>query len=403
MSLENSYGAKFRYETSDLLVFSRLQWDFVVQRPQHLLSRFAKFRRVFFIEEPVFECHGEPELRVNRDRTGVNVVVPRLPSRLKTEGAEVCLESLLQEFVEAENVEDYTSWYDTPMAMEFSRRLNPVVTVYDCMDELSHFCADPSIWMRNEAELMAKADLVFVGGRSLYEAKKHLHGNIFAFPGGIDISHFARARKAVIDPPDQAAIPRPRLGHFGVIDERIDLELIARAACLRPDWNWVMIGPLSKVEQSELPIEKNIFYLGKKDYEKLPEYVAGWDAAVMPFVHGEVTRFISPTETPECLAAGRSVVSTSISDVVDPYGHERLVRIADSPEKFVEALEAAMLETRSAGRLARIDRFLAARSWDETWRRMALLEAEARRRREFPRARRVSWRETAGPSVQRSL
>jgi len=399
VSQGKSSEVKFRYETSDLLVFSHLRWNFVYQRPQHLMSRFAKYRRVFFFEEPVFEHLDEPELRMSRDGSGVKVVVPHLPFELSADSVEVCLVNAVDELLSAENIEDYTSWFYTPMALTFTRHLSPVVVVYDCMDELSLFKGAPPILVRNEAEMMAKADLVFTGGRSLYEAKRHLHDNVFSFPSGIDIEHFARARKKLEDPPDQREIRHPRLGYFGVIDERVDLDLLGRVARMRPNWSLVIIGPVAKIDRNELPQEENIYYLGQKDYRELPDYIAGWDVAIMPFARNEATRFISPTKTPEYLAAGRPVVSTSITDVVEPYGREKLVRIADTPQRFVLASEAAMREARDSAWQARVDRFLSKKTWDETWRRMALLEAEARRHHAVPRVSYAGWRESARPSV----
>lgn len=371
-------------EGHDLLVFSHLRWDFVFQRPQHLMSRYAAYRRVYFIEEPIFGNTDAPRLHIKEDASGVHAVIPYLPSDLEAEHHPRVLTGLMNELVEDEGIRDFTSWYYTPMALSFTRHLNPIAIVYDCMDELSHFKGAPPALLQYEAELMKKADVVFTGGYSLYEAKQNLHPNIHPFPSSIDFDHFVKARTQVDEPGDQASIPHPRLGFFGVIDERMNLELLESIARQRPDWHLVMIGPVVKIDPADLPRLPNIHYLGKKDYDELPSYIAGWDLAIMPFALNDSTKFISPTKTPEFLAAGRPVVSTAIRDVVSPYGRERLVYIAESPEEFVDFSEIALRE-KSHGLewLERVDGFLADKSWDSTWRQMASLESVVCRRNSF--------------------
>ncbi|HEY4590726.1 MAG TPA: glycosyltransferase, partial [Thermoanaerobaculia bacterium] len=325
----------------DLVCLSHLRWDFVYQRPQHLMSRFARDRRVFFFEEPIFE-DGPARLDVSERPGGVRVAVPRLPHGLPPEEVEAAQRDLLQGMLAGHGVSDYVLWYYTPMALGFSAGLAPAAVVYDCMDELSLFRGAPPALLERERRLLEIADLVFTGGQSLYEAKRERHPSVHAFPSSIDAEHFGRARRPCPEPADQAAIPRPRLGYFGVIDERIDLDLLAAAAGARPDWQWVMIGPVVKIDPETLPRRSNLHYLGMKAYDELPSYLAGWDAALMPFAANESTRFISPTKTPEYLAGGRPVVSTPIRDVVRPYGELALVEIAEDPEAFVAAAERSM-------------------------------------------------------------
>jgi glycosyltransferase involved in cell wall biosynthesis len=253
--------------------------------------------------------------------------------------------------------------------MPFSRHLDRAVTVYDCMDELSAFAGAPQGLRDAERALMGAADVVFTGGHSLYEAKRSLHPNVHPLPSSVDVAHFARARRVSREPGDQAAIPAPRLGFFGVIDERFDRELIDAVAAARPDWNFVLIGPVVKIDPAMLPRRANIHYLGSKAYRELPDYMAGWKVALLPFARNASTRYISPTKTPEYLAAGLPVVSTSIRDVVRPYGDRGLVRIADTPEAFVVAIDAAMREDAGV-RLEAVDAFLSQASWEMTWTRM---------------------------------
>jgi UDP-galactopyranose mutase len=364
-------GARGATSQYDLVCFSHLRWDFVHQRPQHLLSRCARERRVFFFEEPIIS-EGRPRLDVRFREAGVWVVVPQLPAGLDEGAAEQAQRALVDEMLRAYSVHAYVLWLYSPMALGVARDLEPVATVYDCMDELSGFLGAPPSLRARERELFQRADLVFTGGRSLYEAKRGQHRAVHCFPSSIEAQHFARARELQADPDDQAEVARPRLGYFGVIDERIDLELLAGLADARPNWQIVMLGPVVKIDPASLPRRPNIHYLGQKPYAELPAYIAGWDLAIMPFARNDATRFISPTKTPEYLAAGRPVVSTSIRDVVRPYGIERLVAIADDPETFVAAAERQLGRDDRERRhwLARVDAFLAGNSWDSTWARM---------------------------------
>ncbi|HLM00063.1 MAG TPA: hypothetical protein VK400_03345, partial [Pyrinomonadaceae bacterium] len=284
----------------DLVCLSHLRWDFVYQRPQHLLSRFARERRVFFIEEPIFS--DEPSrLDISPREDNLFVVVPRL-NHADAENSENVIREQIDGMLGGREVGNFVLWYYTPMAVSFTDHLQPEAIVYDCMDELSLFKSAPPQLIKNEAKLFEKADVVFTGGQSLYEAKRHQNPNVWAFPSSIDTAHFNKARKIGADAmEDQKAIPHPRLGYAGVIDERIDLEILREIAEKRPEWQIVMIGPVVKIDEADLPRPGNIHYLGMKDYKDLPSYIAGWDVALMPFALNDSTRFISPTKTPEYL------------------------------------------------------------------------------------------------------
>jgi len=358
----------------DLVCLSHLRWSFVYQRPQHLLSRCAQKQRVFFVEEPVLSADLGEWLDVSLHPSKVWVVVPHLNEGLSQEAANTAQRRMIDRLFAEQGIHNYILWYYTSMAMGFTGHLKPKAIVYDCMDELSAFKKAPPTLREREAELFSRADLVFTGGQSLYEAKCDQHLNVYAFPSGVDMTHFSQARKQTADPADQANIPHPRLGFYGVIDERMDLELLDGVAVARPDWQLVIIGPVAKIDPAVLPHRQNIHYLGSKDYQELPNYLAGWDVALLPFAHNESTRFISPTKTPEYLAAGKPVVSTSILDVVRPYGQEGLVAIADTVAEFVAAAEAAMKQdAQVSGWLNRVDAFLEKHSWDHTWARMMQL------------------------------
>lgn len=355
----------------DLLIcFSHLRWDFVFQRPQHLMSRFARARQVIFWEEPIALDEGPARVDLRAcPETGVIVATPRLSAELPDDAREVELRRLLEDVL-AHEAGERIHWYYTPMMLPFSRHLPRACTVYDCMDELANFRFAPPQLVELERELMAQADVVFTGGYSLWEAKRDRHPNIHPFPSSVDRVHFAAARKADASPPDQASLPGPRLGFYGVVDERMDLDLLAAIADARPAWSIVVVGPVVKIDPASLPQRSNLHFLGGRSYGELPAYLSGWDAALMPFAVNEATRFISPTKTPEYLSGGRPVVSTPIADVVRHYGELKAVEIADTPEAFVAACDAALALPKDGAWLAEADALLASMSWDATFEKM---------------------------------
>ena len=333
----------------ELIAFSHLRWDFVWQRPQHLLSRAARQWRVLFVEEPVFRPGAVPYMSISDRPQGVRVAVPVLPEGL--DHSDVMLEQrdLVDALVGPQKESLRILWYYTPMAMAFSADIEADLVVYDNMDELSLFRGASCELVDFEAALLSRADLLFTGGMSLYEAKRHRHHSVHAFPSSIDVTHFLKARQLARSgaaPFDLADLPRPRVGFFGVIDERMDLDLVAALAALRPEWQFVMIGPVVKIDEAALPRAGNIHWLGLKSYAELPRYLAGLDAGLMPFAMNEATRFIPPTKTPEYLAAGVPVVSTPITDVVRPYGERGLVEIARTPQDAARSIEGLLRSAR---------------------------------------------------------
>ncbi|MEO6819918.1 MAG: glycosyltransferase family 1 protein [Ginsengibacter sp.] len=361
----------------DLVSFCHIRWNFVYQRPQHLLNRFAINNRVFVIEEPNYDKESNCYELKKDDQYNLWVVNFNISNDVPLNRRNEVLQELIDTFFLAEKIDQYILWYYSPMALKYSDQLNSAVTVYDCMDELSAFkFADPEL-KKMEKILLNKADIVFTGGQSLYEAKKDLHHNIHSFPSSIDKAHFKSARIAQSEPSDEAMIPHPRFGFYGVIDERFDIELLKGLAEKRPDWHWVLIGPIIKIDPAALPSNENIHYLGGKDYNDLPAYLSGWDVATLPFALNESTKFISPTKTPEYLAGGKKVISTSITDVVNPYGVEGLVYIADTVDDFIAAGEEILQNSDDKIWKIKVDNFLLNISWDETWNDMSSLIDQA--------------------------
>lgn len=369
------------------------------------MCRFAKSRPVIYFEEPI---HGdEPSLDARLDAdTNVTIAVPRLPHGLSHEQRNAELERLLTGFLAERGVERPIAWYYTPMMLEFSRPVaeRAAAVVYDCMDELSNFKFAPDSLKILERDLVALADVVFTGGYSLYEAKRGWHANIHPFPSSVDRAHFAQARTMAPeqDPADQAALPHPRFGFYGVIDERMDIELLGKLADAHPEWTIVMVGPVVKIDPADLPRRDNVHYVGGRTYNELPFYLGGWDVALMPFAINELTRFISPTKTPEYLSGGRPVVSSAIIDVRRHYGELEAVRVADSHADFIAECETALALSRApqgAAWRSAMDKALAELSWDTSFARMASLVEEAVVRRSQAAAARLNTPNIAGPAV----
>ena len=375
-------GRKIEPEIDTLICFSHLRWSFVFQRPQHLMTRFAQTMRVIVFEEPIFDdtltaAHLDTNIC---ESSGVVVMTPRLPADWLVDAkpsrkALLAQQQLLETALEDTEAASRVFWFYTPMMLDLIGTQAAAAIVYDCMDELSKFAGAPTDIVGQERRLMQRADVVFTGGRALFEAKSAFHHNVHAFPSSVDRAHFATARSPDGDEPaDQASLPHPRFGFFGVIDERMDLASIEMLADAEPQASIVMVGPVAKIDPASLPRRPNIHYLGGKSYDELPLYLAGWDVALMNFAINEATTFISPTKTPEYLAGGKPVVSTPITDVVRDYGDLKALVIADPGEAFVEGCRAALTLARDPSVwLAEVDARLATTSWDTTQAAMAVL------------------------------
>jgi len=340
------------------------------------MSRFAKQSRVIFWEEPCHVAERETaDLHVETcSLTGVIVITPQLPDSLPREQEGEVLKQLLDLYLAGE-AGPFVRWYYTPMMLPFSEHVMADCIVYDCMDELANFKGAPPELLPLERRLLSQCDLVFTGGYSLYEAKRDKHPAVFPFPSSVDAGHFAQARfGAAKSEPDG----RPRLGFYGVVDERMDVVLLAALADARPNWVLEIIGPVVKISEDDLPRRANLHFLGGRSYDDLPACIAGWDVALMPFAINDATRFISPTKTPEYLAAGKPVVSTPIADVVRHYGSVEAVKIAPAGDAFINACDQALALAQRGGQwLNEADQLLAGMSWDKSFQQMDRLIKDA--------------------------
>ena len=332
-----------------LVVLSHLRWSFVFQRPQHLLTRLARDFDIYFIEEPVFE-EGAATLKQSRQPGGIEVLTPAtgVAGWGFNDAQMAAMKPLIAEFMSERGIVAPIVWLYTPMALPLVADLEPRAVVYDCMDDLASFKFAPPELIERERALMELADVVFTGGPSLYEARKDRHPNIHCLPSAVDAQHFSPANLDANSPESMAAqalhcdMGHPRLGFFGVIDERLDIDLVAGLADARPDWQIVMAGPVVKIDPASLPQRPNLHWIGMQRYEALPHLLAQWDVCLLPFALNEATRFISPTKTLEYLAGGKPVVSTPVHDVISLYGSA--VRIGATPADFVRAVEQLLAE-----------------------------------------------------------
>ncbi len=347
-----------------LVVFCHLRWEFVTQRPQHIISRLAKHRKVLFVEEPIgHETHERGTANIYQAAENVQVMQPRTDfGKLAEEIAP-----LVQDFLTRENWQEPMLWFYSAAFSDLADQIPHSLLVYDCMDELAAFKNAPASLIAQEKKLLAEADVVFTGGKSLYEAKKQWSDHVFCYPSSVDSAHFEQAlHAATVVPADLRDVAHPVVGYYGVIDERIDYELLSAVARQNPEVSFVMIGPVVKVDPADLPKADNLYYPGGKSYAELPAYLKGFDIAMMPFALNESTKFISPTKTLEYIAAEKPIISTPIYDVVRDYSS--VIPIVETADQFTTALHDFLREddAHREARLRKYETILQAVSWDKT-------------------------------------
>lgn len=338
----------------DMIVFCHLRWQFVYQRPQHIISRFSSTMKVLFIEEPI---HNNPE-----DDSEKLIVISKTLHVLQPNVKDIeSIAEILPNYVKNKTIP--IGWFYSPSFSPLLEQINFETVVYDCMDELSLFKGAPVHLINQEKYLMAYADIIFTGGKSLYESKKQFHSNVYCFPSSVDEVHFAQTLNGIEIAADIANLPAPVVGYYGVIDERIDLQLLQETSKKMPHVSFVMIGPLAKIEDADLPKENNIHYLGMKSYNELPSYLKAFDIAMMPFALNDATKYISPTKTLEYMAAGKPIISTKITDVVRDYSES--VNLIENAEEFCGAIQS-LFNQKDLAMERGYDKILANTSWDAT-------------------------------------
>lgn len=336
-----------------IIVHCHLRWDGVWQRPQQFLSRLAQRRRILFVEGPLLRDDVEPpsySLRKVDAHPNVTVMQTSFPSSRFHDGDWVDQERfrLLEEVLNGPlrgQFEKPVQWFYDPMAVPAHiGKLDERAVVYDCMDELSQFRFAPPEIVTRERLLLSKADVVFTGGRKMCESKARFNKNCHFYGCGVDVKHFSQARSVRTAIPDDIRFGEGKvvLGYFGVVDERLDYELIGKLAAANANWHVVIIGPTCKVDPNSFPQASNLHWLGRREYAELPAYTKGFDVCLMPFAMNAATEFINPTKALEYMATGRPIVSTPVPDVVANFGS--VVKITGDHEKFIELGKQEALE-----------------------------------------------------------
>lgn len=357
-----------------LICISHLRWDFVWQRPQHILSRLAKQQPILFVEEPITSLDADaPHLQIlSPEETGTpNVTVVRLIQPVDAHRwighgdplTQATYARLLQQHLAHDRTRDRVLWLYTPMAVDFVDAIPHQLLVFDVMDQLAKFKGAPAELVEKDKQALHRADIVLTGGVSLYRDKRRYNPNTHLFPSGVEVEHFSRAASPNLFscPPEFRELTGPILGYFGVIDERMDLGLIEQVANARPDWNIVLIGPVVKIDPQDLPQAPNLHYLGMRNYNQLPAYLAYFDVGLIPFALNEATQYLSPTKTLEYMAAHKPIISTPIHDVVELYGE--VVRVGATPESFAQGIDAALCSDPNAQYAQRMA-LLKLNTWD---------------------------------------
>jgi glycosyltransferase involved in cell wall biosynthesis len=359
-----------------IIVHSHLRWDWVWQRPQQFLSRFAQRHRVLFCEGPTVhdeqggDARFEPFYTLRREPKFANVTVMQthFPAARFHEAQWVDAERrrLLCRALETElqgRYERAVQWFYDPMAAPiFIDALCEIAVVYDCMDQLCQFKNAPPELCAREKVLLQAADVVFTGGRKMWEDKSRFNPNTHFYGCGVDVAHFGAAREASTPLPADIVDKRGKvLGYFGVVDERLDYELIARLADADPAWNVCVIGPACKVDPADFPQRPNLCWMGGREYSQLPAYAKAFDVCLMPFALNEATEYINPTKALEYMATGTPIVSSAVPDVVSNFSE--VVAVADSHDEFIAACRRA-LEAPNTERLQQGLQMAAANTWE---------------------------------------
>lgn len=350
-------------DTSDLLVFSHLRWNQSLQRPHHIISRYAKHRKVFYIEVALESEIESAYLYSQQSHEGVTIITPYLPSGLSEASSNEVIKMLLADFLHEEEIFAFVSLYYTPKALNYSVHLKPSIVLFDYLD---------TTFSAFEEELMDKAHIIFTCGNSLFETKKNNRMNFFQYPSSIDYDHFYQGRRSLEEPADQACIPYPRIGYYGDTTH-FNEALVMKMAQMRPEFQFILL--IDKPSNQKDSKFANIHYLGIKDYYSLPAYFSGWDCGFLPLAMDEESRIINQSQIPELLASATPVVATSLPDAVHPYADKGLIHIADHPEHFVQSIEKAINDsTYDTEWLENVDEYLTDVSWDETFKMMSLIE-----------------------------
>lgn len=366
---QSSWNGGLDTRSKPIIALCHLSWDWVWQRPQQFLSRLAKTHPVLFVET---YCSDVPQTTVRLRSVdaypNLTICEMHLPASRWNDGRYIdgerrrALRRALSNDL-AGRFERAILWFNDPMAVTaFAGHLGESLIVYDCMDELSQFKGAPPTLVERERDLLEVADVVFCGGRKMRDKRLRVNPNSYFYGTGVDCRHFGSAQSATLAvDPEIAELDGPILGYFGVVDERIDYELLATLADADPSWHVVIVGPWTKVDPAEFPRRRNLHWFGARPYAQLPSITKGFTVCLMPFALNEATEYINPTKALEYMAAGRPVISTALDEVKSNFAN--VARIARSHEEFV-TLCRREVNSPSQTRIARGLKLAAENTWE---------------------------------------
>jgi hypothetical protein len=358
-----------------LMVFSHMAWNPGQGRTPQLMAALAGRWQILFVEAPRHAA-GAARLESRAIRAGLTVLTLTTPAPAAGfhDDAQAFGVTLLREELAGRRLKIDIAWLDTPMAWPLAQALGIACLAYDCLEgPPASLQFDAALLHQRESALMRTAALMVAAGPSLFNAHRHRHANLHCVCSAVHAEHFspasleltsARARRGHVL---QSSLARPRLGYFGSIDERLDLDLLAALADRQPGWAFVMVGSVAGIAAERLPQRRNIHWLGEQDDALLPYLLAGWDLALMPYVVSEATRFLMPSQTLEYMAGYQPIVSTPVRDVQALYAPAVTIA-APQAEAFSSACEEVLAESARArsARLIDMARIVARHAWANT-------------------------------------
>ncbi|MEW6448454.1 MAG: glycosyltransferase [Bacillota bacterium] len=372
----------------DIICLSSVNWDPIWTRKQQVLSRLHPSNRILYVEppgtlispfkDPSYWGKWRPWGRwVSRPRPNIYVFQP--PFVLPFGNMYHWVGKLNQYWLAAWvnlaihrlKIKHPILWTYLPGTAAVARLIKHAVLIYDCVDEHGAYkglVSERTIW-KLETELLRTADITFVTAPGLYQRRKDHARRIYYVPNAADVAHFNKACDPETPIPEEIRrLPSPRLCFVGVVQEWVDTELLARVARERPEWSIVLIGPVAPgISLHGLDKMPNVFFLGRKPKEVLPNYLKGCEVCLNLFRKSTLTANVSPLKFYEYLASGRPVVSTEMPAVEE---FADLIEIAADAPGFITAVEKALAEENAGRREKRL-----ARAREHSWEaRVALME-----------------------------
>lgn len=376
----------------DIISFGDMQWDGPWMSRHHIVSRLARTSRVINVSPPLYirdllkgrKDHSQTLLQVAPNLWQYQP--PWFLPRTHRRRAARLLETLQALHLRRTwsrlgfRAPIYYVWH--PSYLGLLNRLPRSFTCYHCYDKYSAFSGvtDPAQVTRSEEGLAEKADLILATSRALADDLVEMSGKYAHYvPHGVDYDFIEKATGRDQTPDDMQQIPRPRIGYTGRINSKVDLALLDAVAASRPDWSFVLVGPLDSRPLELLKIferiqsRPNVYVLGNKPRHEVPVYIAAVDVGMICYRTDMWVRYGNPLKMYEYLACGKPVVATDIGSTREL---SEMVHIASTPDEWVAAIESCLRLDNEEAR-ARRREFARANSWDSRVEHISRLIARA--------------------------